>query len=210
MPRVQATGMLIIPVAETDFDGGKTMIGQKQKKIGIALLMCLLTSLWMANVHAGAYMGAAMGQSIMHDEARGATVEVDMSDETLGWKIFGGGFKKWWGVEGGYAFLGDHKDTNKSNQKAFIESEGWTLQGLGILPLHEKFMLYGKAGIIAWDQDLRFNNGLGRNDDGTDFAGGAGFWWRPNTFFGVRVEWEYYDMETTVHMTTGSIVLHFN
>ena len=183
------------------------------KRIGteIGRILCMLASIWMTGAQAGAYMGAAMGQSLMDDKAAGATVSVNVDNETLAWKIFGGGFKKYWGVEGAWVALGDTSDKNSAGVKALLESEGFSLQGLGMYPFLEgKLMPYAKLGFIAWDQDLRFTNGLSRNDDGTDGTWGAGIWWRPNNFFGMRVEWEYFDLQTEVQLISASPLLHFN
>lgn len=193
------------------------MNGHKRIRKGLALIGCLLATLWVANAQAGAYMGFSLGQSTLDDTARGTSVEVEIDKNDLGWKIFGGGFAKYWGVEGGWVSLGDVQDKNSAGTKAFIESEGFALQGLGIYPFFNgKFLPYVKLGMIFWDQDLRFDGGpgtgtvLGRNDDGTDVAYGGGLWWRPNTFFGMRLEWERYDMESEVDLISWSAVLHFN
>ena len=193
------------------------MSGHMRIGKGLALITCLLATFWVANVQAGAYMGFSLGQSLLDDTAKGTTVEVDIDQANLGWKIFGGGFKKYWGVEGAWVSLGDVQDRNSADTKAFIESEGFALQALGIYPFFDgKFLPYVKLGVILWDQDLRFDGGpgtstiLGRNDDGTDGAYGVGLWWRPNTFFGMRLEWERFDMESEVDLISWSMVLHFN
>ena len=187
------------------------MNGHKRMVMGIGLVLSMLASSWVTSAHAGAYMGASLGTAYMDDKAKGSSVTVDVDNETLGWKIFGGGIAKYWGVEGGWVSLGDTSDKNSDGVKAFLESEGFALQGLGIYPFMDgKLMPFVKLGVIIWDQDLRFTDGTGRNDDGTDGTWGAGIWWRPNTFFGMRVEWEYFDLESELTMISASVILHFN
>ncbi len=187
------------------------MNGHKRMVMGIGLVLSMLASSWVTSAHAGAYMGASLGTAFMDDKAKGSSVTVDVDNETLGWKIFGGGIAKYWGVEGGWVALGDTSDKNSDGVKANLESEGFALQGLGIYPLMDgKLLPFVKLGVIIWDQDLRFTDGTSRNDDGTDGTWGAGIWWRPNTFFGMRAEWEYFDLESELTMISASIILHFN
>ena len=68
---------------------------------------------------------------------------------------------------------------------------GWNLSGMGILPIGEKFNVFAKLGIIFWDAELR---GFG-DDSGEDFSWGIGGGFSFTDHFGVRLEYQGFEIE---------------
>jgi opacity protein-like surface antigen len=145
-------------------------------------------------VHAadnGIYLGAGVGQ---------ATIEVDdvfdrkFDGDDLGYKLIAGIRPlDWLAFEVNYVNFGEPDDTI---QGVKLRTEGSGLSGfaLGFLTLGP-VDLFAKAGLIAWDAELRHPN-LGRlnDDNGTDFAYGAGIQFRLFSI-SVRAEYEVFDIK---------------
>jgi len=104
--------------------------------------------------------------------------DVDVDDEDLGWKVYGGyHFNKYFGIEIGYADLGEvEADINSTSSISFStfgggttsitsdininatsEVTGFLFAGLGRYPLTEKIDVFGKIGGFAWNVDTTTN-----------------------------------------------------
>lgn len=129
----------------------------------------------------GFYVGAGVGDF-------GIDVgPFDGSD--TGFKVFGGyQFMKYLAaeleyVDGGTVDLGPLD----------IDVSGFNLSGVGILPLGEKFNLFAKLGMIFWDASARGKGG--GDDSGEDFSWGIGGGYSFTDHFGVRVEYQGFEIE---------------
>ena len=69
---------------------------------------------------------------------------------------------------------------------------------VGIAPLANQFELFGKLGLIFWDEDFKVNGTTTYSDDGTDLTFGFGGAFTVNPQFSIRVEWEFYAIEDSV------------
>ena len=65
---------------------------------------------------------------------------------------------------------------------------------VGTIPATENFDIFGKAGVIFWDADIS-GVGVSDSDDGTDLALGFGGKYKVNDRFGIRGEWEWFDID---------------
>ena len=101
---------------------------------------------------------------------------------TLGYKI-----NPNFAIEGGYIDLGELTVNAVSDGTGFlyapgpvtvkIEADGLFFDAKGILPLNEKFSLYGKFGLLMWDEKGTLSDVTGSisaDDDGTDIFFGVG------------------------------------
>ncbi len=140
-------------------------------------------------------------------------------DVTVGW-MFG-----WFGVEVGYTDFGSAEQRYalpESCNELGCQSREWTAQMemtgyraflVGSLPVNDKLDAYLKLGAMNWDADYA---GFERNrafvpgppvaprydavsfdDDDTGLAGAVGVNLKTDSPFSVRVEFNYYDVDTT-------------
>ena len=112
----------------------------------------------------------------------GANVGINSDDET-GLGIFGGyRFDRNWAAELGY------QDTGQSNiNTTGVDTNAWELAGLGMLPLNERFDLFGKLGLYRGNVE-----GGGRDETNTDLTFGFGAQYNVNPQLGLRVGWQRY------------------
>lgn len=185
------------------------------------LILLMTTGLGMTTVQAadtGFYIGGSFGQSKVSDfsssdlnsilASEGITATSTTDDKDTGWKAFAGyRIMKYLAVEGAYANLGEVSANIISTAPVAgtanvqVESEAWTISALGILPLNDKFSLFGRLGLNVWNIDASASGtGSGGatysdSDDGTGvvYGLGAAFHLTPN--LNLRAEWERYDFD---------------
>ena len=139
----------------------------------------------------GGYIGAGIGRSNIDDETG-----FDESD--TGFKLFGG-----YRANENVAFEAFYADFGEPDMKEFgaklsEEVTGFGVQVVGIAPLANQFELFGKLGLIFWDEDFKVNGTTTYSDDGTDLTFGFGGAFTVNPQFSIRVEWEFYAIEDSV------------
>jgi hypothetical protein len=137
-------------------------------------------------------------------------------------------FNRWVAAEVGYVDLGKaHYEASLvadfgAGNEAFgmrgrFTSSGPTVAVLGILPLGERFDIYGRGGVYFADTRFRFVADFAGIDDdqsvenkaGTqELFGGVGFQWNINQDWGVRAEGTYFlDVGDDDRTTEASIVI---
>lgn len=176
-------------------------------KKSIVLFFAIL-SLLAGNAFAqGFTAGASIGYAKIEDSESG--LSIDAND--TGFKIFGAyNFNENWGVEAGYIDF-NKPSTNVLGTDLAIEANGFDVYGVGMLPAGEDFDLFGKVGVIAWDAK-GFVDGVESGDDsGTDLALGIGARWKSSGAFGIRGEWEWFNISDadTVWMFSLGAELRF-
>lgn len=185
------------------------------------LFFALSTVLGATSVQAadtGFYIGGSFGQSKVSDfsssdvnsglASLGINATSTTDDKDTGWKAFAGyRIMKYLAVEGAYANLGEVSANIISTAPVAgtanvqLENEAWTISALGILPLNDKFSLFGRLGLNVWNIDVSASGtGSGGatysgSDDGTGvvYGLGAAFHLTPN--LNLRAEWERYDFD---------------
>ena len=111
------------------------------------------------------------------------------SGSDTGFKLYGGyEFIKYFAVEAEYIDGGSVDDGGLK-----IDVSGYNLSGVGILPLAGKFNVFAKLGMIFWDAKM---HGFG-NDSGEDFSWGVGGGYSFTDQFGVRLEYQGFEIEDT-------------
>jgi OmpA-OmpF porin, OOP family len=111
-------------------------------------------------------------------------------------------FLRYFAVEGGYTDFGSSTGDININlvppgtAHVDIHAKGETLFAVGILPLSDRFSLFGKLGILAYNQDATGSvsvAGVGSqaipkaSDSGTTTGIGVGANWNINDQFGLRL-----------------------
>jgi len=157
----------------------------------------------------GFYLGAGAGQANVEVDDVLGVAGANFDEGDTGFKVFGGyRFLPWLGVEGIYV------DAGSPSISGPLYADGTGLGRLGIdvkafvaaavftLPLGDRFELFAKPGFAYWKADtsvyvddplsgvFRFSQG---DDDGAFFIGaGAGFSF--NEHFGLRLEYEWFEV----------------
>lgn len=187
------------------------------------LFLALSAALAVTSVQAadtGFYVGGSLGQSKVND-FNGADIDAELlsdfgltsststDDTDTGWKAFAGyRFMKYLAVEGAYTNFGEATANTIVTApgagivNTTVESEAWTVSALGILPLGDRFSLFGRLGVNFWNVDVSATGtGSGGtasasdSDDGTDWVYGVGAAFSINKNLSVRGEWERYDFD---------------
>jgi len=152
---------------------------------------------------------------------------VNADTEDTGWKIYlGYQFNDYFAVEVEYADLGSYHGSYEAtftdpyygeygfeNGTFHGSADGYGVSAVGLLPLNDRFELFGKVGVFKWkakggsdwygtsyyDHDTvsvaqygeyNFEGSESGSDDGTDLMFGAGAKWHINDRFALRAEWE--------------------
>jgi OOP family OmpA-OmpF porin len=158
----------------------------------------------------GLYIGAGAGYG---------SQEFDIStesfkDNTTAWKGFVGyRFMRFIGFEAAYVDFGkasDQLNFGGGNQSVDVKTHGETAEIVGTLPLGDFFEIYGKAGYLWWNTDV---NGVSNSnsDSGNDPVYGAGAAIIIAKKFGIRLEYEKFDIKDTksVYLTTAGVEWRF-
>lgn len=142
----------------------------------------------------GLYVGAGVGQASYDVCGALGTGLTSCDDEDTGWKVFGGyDFNENLAIEAAWVDLGE-VSASGAGGTATVEVDGIAVDLKATLPLNEAFGIFGKVGFISWDAE---GGGLasGADDDGNDLAYGIGAEYMFSSQFGIRGEWERFDVD---------------
>lgn len=212
--------------------------------LSVALLAVILTMTVTTPAIAGEwYAGAGAGLSNTditdseYDaelEKLGYTTSSNIDENNAGWKLFVGyQFHKNWAIEGSYVNLGDvTSETVVSNgpggwtPQDFVDAaatvhpysvDGLAIAAKGIWPINEKFSLFAKAGVYAWEADIKVEcKGCATSvkapdsETGSDWTAGFGVDYDFDNDFGLRGEYERYATDRAdINFVTVSIFYWF-
>lgn len=145
---------------------------------------------------AGWYIGGALGQSKADGfcDIVGPGGSCDDKDTT--WRVFGGyQVNKNFALEFGYSQLGEITAQDSTGRIA-LDATAFEFTVLGILPVADKFSIYGRAGLYMADTELAATVvGLGSvtvSESNTDLTFGFGVRYDFTRNFAVRAEWQRY------------------
>jgi len=141
----------------------------------------------------GFYAGLHIGNSSASDACDGLSGPgVSCDDKDSAWKILGGyQFNKHFAVELGYTDLGE-VSASGGGVNAAVEATAFEVVAVGILPLADKFSLYGKIGMYRGDTELTSNVGVNESETNNDMTFGFGVRFDFTKNLGVRAEWQKY------------------
>lgn len=147
---------------------------------------------------AGFYLGAAIGQTQVDLDCTGAST---CDDKDSSWKIFAGyQLNRNFALEFGYADLGEASLSGPTppfgTTSAKIEATAFELVAVGLLPIADRFSIYGKLGLYRADTDAQATvTALGsasESDSNTDLTFGVGVRYDFTRNLGIRAEWQRY------------------
>ena len=173
--------------------------------IGAALLAAAPVAFAQQLPESGGYIGGAYGQSKLNggcDDFRSAFGAfggtISSCDETdTGWKIHGGiRVNKHFNVEFSYINWGEISSTGTligipTTAKGDATSFG--VAAMGILPLGERFSLFGKAGVLMTELSVTIAGGgvsFTESDDASELHIGVGALFNLSDRWQIRAEWE--------------------
>jgi outer membrane immunogenic protein len=156
----------------------------------VAILVFLsMTGVAKAGNKTGPYIGGSLGWSNF-DVSKSS---YDFSDDDTGFKMFGGynfGIIPLLdlAIEGSYVDFGEAKDSGAVN----TDITGWDIFGVAAINLGP-IGVFGKLGQIWWKSDSSINL---LDDSSNDMAYGIGVRLQIGSF-GIRGEYEYFDLDST-------------
>lgn len=188
------------------------------KKHCLILILLILTNTRIAQAADRFYAGFALGETKVSDWCNRTPRHCDDSD--VGLKLFGGfQFTAHWGIEASYVDFGQITLSEAQNGTPGFRAEvrGFTLSGMGILPLSKKLDFFARAGLFRWEVELARFGTLATQTlkrDGTDFTFGIGFAFLLTQAVQLRLEWEQFtnigDQNTSdIDLFSGGMLLFF-
>lgn len=169
---------------------------QRTRIGGIALVLAATAALPASA--AQFYVGA----SWLSTDAEFETAVDDFDTDDSGWKVFGGvDFLKFLGVEVSYRDLGTFSETIGSNSFD-ADLTVYDAELRGILPIGKALELFAKAGYGNIAVDLTTSDGvttISDDDDDWEILYGVGVGIKLGEGFGVRAEWEQWDVDTSLN-----------
>ncbi len=170
------------------------------------MFLALITGLLCpAAALADLYAGAAIGNTwqsakVDAEEVLGNVTEI--SENSTGWKIFGG-FKGQgiFAIEGGYRDLGEI-ETEPNNIKFTTNTKGWDVEAMAHLEV-SILDLFAKAGAFFWKSDSVLGT-MAEENSGTSFLWGLGVGVTLGPV-GVRLEWESMEVDQMDNLSMLSL-----
>jgi OOP family OmpA-OmpF porin len=134
----------------------------------------------------GFYAGFSLGQATADDACTGVSGPgVSCDDKDSAWKILGGyQFNRHFAVELGYTDLGE-VSASGPGFSASIESSAFEVVAVGMMPIADKFSIYGKLGMYRGESDASGPGGS-ISESTTDLTFGIGARYDFTRNLGVR------------------------
>ena len=166
-------------------------------KAAIAATTILALVPLTATAESGFYIGGSVGSSSLTDDFSGFDVDASSTSFrlTAGWL-----FNEFFSLEGGYHNFGDFEQGFTVGGNPFdirLKADGFTLGATGIIPLGERFALFGRAGAFFWDGDAEINNISQARPEDTNPYFGAGARFAITDHLSLVGDWTRYELEDT-------------
>lgn len=169
----------------------------------------------------GLYIGGALGQATVDVDCTGAT---SCDDKDTSWRIFGGyQFNRNFAIEAGYIDLGEASAAGPTppfgTTSVIQEATAFDVVAVGMLPIMDRFSVFGKLGFYRADTDVSVTNtvlgSFSESDSNTDLTFGAGVRYDFTRNLAVRAEWQRYsdlgisDLESDVDVFSLGVLWRF-
>ena len=158
-----------------------------------------------AEQDAGFYAGLALGQTRLTDwcnSAPGVTISA-CEDSDTGWKLLGGyRFNRYLAIEATYVDWGKVSGT-ANGISVSAEQTSWGAGVVGSLPINAQFSIFGKAGFLKTEQEIRRPGAtFTRDDDEFNYGLGVKYAFAPR--WAARAEWERTDQLKVEMISIGA------
>jgi OOP family OmpA-OmpF porin len=184
----------------------------------LGVTSCIAVSAPALAADEGFYVGASVGvTSLDVDGGDLGLTNASFDDNDTGYKVFlGYDFNKNWGVELGYADLGQYDFTGNFgavNVRGDIDVTAAYLTAVGTYPINNEFAVFGKLGAYYGDADATASAGtISASDSGSDtnVLFGLGVKYNFTKQFAVRGEWErFHDSDFPVDLFSVGVAFKF-
>jgi len=179
------------------------------------LLLALVLAVATPAAMAGGYVGAGVGQS--HFSTKEDAADINVSDNTTGWKVFGGWtIMKFFALEASYVDFGSIEDKS-GGVTIKTEATAYDAFAVGKIPIAfvEPFVKIGYASV---DSKATVSGSGSASDQGWDLAYGVGVGFNFAKKLHVRLEYEMFDVspnydgvepESDLYMISASAAWRF-
>lgn len=171
----------------------------------ISWATCVPAAAQGAGFEAGFFVGAALGQARLTDwcdPVAGATISA-CEDTDTGWKLVGGyRFSRYLAVEATYIDWGKVSGT-ANGISATAEQTSMGVGVVGSLPINPQFSIFGSAGFLTTEQEIR-RPGASFTRDDTEFHYGLGVKYAFTANWAARAEWERTDQLKVEMLSIGA------
>ena len=163
--------------------------------LSVAIGLALPSAGMAQGADSGWYIGGTIGQAKVNDFCEGLVASCEDTDTSL--RVLGGSqFSKHFALEAGYHQLGEASVTN-GGLFAKVEAMAWELVAVGMLPVADRFSVYGKLGVYRGETDFSTNivaPGIPStfSESNTDLTMGFGLQFDVANNLGLRAEWQRY------------------
>ena len=172
----------------------------KHKLLALGLLATLLLPA-VASADGRFFVSASVGQSELSEDFDG----FDVDDDSTAWRLsFGWRLNDYLALEGGYHNFGRFEedfDVDGTPVRVSLKADGFTLGGVGSIPLGERFNLFGRVGAFFWDGDADLNGVTQATPEDTNLYLGLGVRYDLNERFSITGDGSRYDLDGT----TGTV-----
>lgn len=161
----------------------------------LAALITIVLSPVTAFADSGFFVGGAVGSASLDEDFNGLAVDSNSTSFRLvvGWR-----FNDHFAFEGGYHSFGDFEeqiDVGGVPTSVLLEADGFTLGGVGSIPIGDRLSVFGRVGAFFWDGDADLNDVTVATPEDTNLYLGAGAGYAFTEQFSVTGDWSRYELE---------------
>jgi len=148
-----------------------------------------------AFAESGLFVAGSLGKANLSEDFDDFNVDTDSTGFriTIGWR-----FNDYFAVEAGYNNFGQFEqtvDVEGAPTEVSLKADGFTLGGLGYVPLSDRFSLFGRAGAYFWDGDAEINNVTAATPEDANFYFGAGVRFALSDKLSATLDGSRYDLD---------------
>jgi OOP family OmpA-OmpF porin len=179
----------------------------KNHLILIAAALAVLTPL-TALADSGFFVAASIGSAELSEDFDGFNIDTNSTAYrlTAGWRI-----NDYLAFEGGHHNFGRFEQTVDNGgtlTEVSLKADGFTLGGVGYLPVGERFSLFVRAGAYFWDGDGDINGVSAASPEDTNLYFGLGARINLTDRLSATADGSRYELEDT-SSTVFSVGLEF-
>ncbi|HXV75858.1 MAG TPA: porin family protein [Candidatus Polarisedimenticolaceae bacterium] len=175
-------------------------------------VFCLVASAICVPLPASA-AGGYLGGSWLSTSAEFDTAVENFDTDESGWKVFAGfDAERFFGVEVSYRDMGDFSEVHGLDSLD-ADIDAWEASLRGLLPLGRVLQLFAKFGYanVSFDGDVATGSIVSADvdADGWDLIYGVGIDLNLGERFGLRAEWEEFDVEDSLNSFSAGAFFRF-